>query len=168
MRHITKILLVLFLIFAVMAFSKIYSGLKITARKNSNEKITFACSMSLRIICNRFYRYAVSSKLESPTTMQWCDNMIADSEKDILSCVGRENQDIKYSYAINKNVDKYKFDDLPDDLVLFFESNLGWNGVGDKNDVNYSNHDGGLAGVVTASGEIGHAEKEIVENLRWE
>ncbi len=168
MRHIIKILLVCFMIFAVTVFSNIYFRRIYSGRKIVNEKIADSCSMSLGIICNRFYRYAVSSKLESPTTMQWCDNMIADSEKDILSCVGREKQDIKYSYAINKNVEKYKFNDLPDVLVLFFESNLGWNGVGDKNDVNYSNHDGGLAGVVTASGEIGHAEKEIIENLRWE
>lgn len=124
--------------------------------------------MRLRIICNRFYRHAIASELEFPTTVQWCDKMIADSEKDILICSGRGNADIKCNYAINRNIKKYKFNDLPDDLVLFFESDLGWNGIGYKNDVDYSNHSKKLAGIVMVDGEIIHAPKETVDNLKWD
>ena len=163
MKRIITILLIIVLGFAAIVFCHSYFGRKIISKK-----IADSCNMGLRIICNRFYRYAILSKRDFPTTMQWCDNIIAHSEKDILICAGTENRDIKCSYAINRNVEKYKFKDLPDDLVLFFESNLGWNGIGYKNDVNYRNHSWGLAGIVMADGEVIHAKKEIVKNLRWE
>ena len=164
MRYIVTILLAIVLICAVRAFFDNYVGRKIV-----DKKIADACSMELRIICNRFYRHAVLSKLDSPTTMQWCDNIFADSKKDVLVCPGGAvNRGIKCTFAINRNVEKYKFKDLPDDLVLFFESNLGWNGVGDKNNVNYSNHSGGLAGIVFVDGDIYHMKKEIVEKLNWD
>ena len=75
--------------------------------------------------------------------------------------------DVKCDYAININIEKYKYNDLPDNLVLFFESDLGWNGVGGKNDVNYSNHNG-KAGIITVDGHIFLTQKEVVEGLQWE
>ena len=142
--------------------------LELFNREMIDSKFEDVCDMNLKIICNRFYRHAILSKLESPITTQWCDKMIPHSDRGRLFCHIEKNENSKSSYAINKSIEKYDFNDLPDDLVLFFESDLGWNGVGGKDDVNYDNHRGGLAGIVFVRGTTTHSKKETVDKYRWD
>ena len=75
-----------FLIIIIIAIALSYSYF---GRKAIYHEIEDMCSPKLRFIHNRFYRHAIRSKAEFPDTLQWCDKMIADSEKEVLICFGR-------------------------------------------------------------------------------
>ncbi|HPD48639.1 MAG TPA: hypothetical protein P5279_17820 [Anaerohalosphaeraceae bacterium] len=130
------------------------------------DKMKDACEVEMRRIYSRFIRYAITNKLDLPQTLNWCDTL--DLDEPLCPVDYFAHKEIQCSYAINKNIEKYSFKDLPDSIVLFFESDLGWNGVGDRYNVNYSNHDDVSAGIIFANGSIAHIKKETVENLRWE
>ena len=163
-----KIIITLFLIISIFINLALVFKFVVEPYGKSivRQEISNTCEWHMRAICNGFYRYAVVNKLDSPFIPNWCDELTLERPPICPADYGQE--DIKCSYAINKNIVKYKFEDLPDDIVLFFESDLGWNGVGDKNDVNYNNHDDFTAGIVFADGYITHLNKEAVDKLRWE
>jgi len=70
------------------------------------------------------------------------------------------------SYAYNKNLSGVKLDDLEAAArtVLFFESDLGWNGAGDRDD-GFPARDDYLIGF--ADGHVERVPKEDLDKLNW-
>ena len=105
---------------------------------------------------------------------KWCDLLLNDTNIQVsaFSCPNEDNRKIKSSYALNKYIEGREFSDLPDDIVVIFESDLGWNGVGGKNDVDFNNHDYRLestsAGILQADGSVIYVTKNEIDSLRWE
>lgn len=70
------------------------------------------------------------------------------------------------SYAMNANIPA-DTNDLPGDLVLFFESAPGWNQTGGPDDVVTDRHDKPGANIAFADGTVEFIEAEDIPNLRW-
>lgn len=133
-------------------------------------KLMQHCNNSLRTVCNLYYRTVIITNSSVPIVENWCDSI--DNQctiKIYLKCPGQSsNSNLRSDYAINENVANYTFEDFPDDLVLFFESGLGWNGVGGKDDICYTNHDNDMVGIILVDGYAFHIEKGRIGELRWE
>ena len=70
------------------------------------------------------------------------------------------------SYAMNENIPA-DADELPDNLVLLFESAPGWNKVGDPDDVVTDRHKRPGANIGFAGGHAEFVKPEDIPNLCW-
>ena len=117
------------IILIVVAIYVIASSCKILLKEGNSRIdriIAVECGTHLRFIHKHFYNHMLIAKLESSVISRWSDIVSDASGATALVCVLDANTDVKCSYAINENTVKYKFEELPDNLVLFFESDLGW------------------------------------------
>ena len=72
------------------------------------------------------------------------------------------------SYAMNENIPA-DANELPEDLVLLFESNPGWNQIGGPDDVVTDRHGKNNPGanIAFADGHIKFVNAEDIPHLRW-
>lgn len=70
------------------------------------------------------------------------------------------------SYAMNENVPANTAE-LPDDLVILFESSPGWNQAGGADDVVTDRHEKRGAHIVFADGHVEFVEEEQIPLLKW-
>ena len=70
------------------------------------------------------------------------------------------------SYAMNENIPAGATE-LPDDLVIFFESAPGWNQTGGADDVVTDRHNKPGANIAFANGDVRFVDAEDIPNLRW-
>ena len=70
------------------------------------------------------------------------------------------------NYAMNENIPA-DANDLPDDLVLLFESTPGWNQTGGVDDVVTDRHGKPGANIAFADGRVEFVKPEDIPNLRW-
>ncbi len=147
-----------------------YLVFQIVDYKLVDYKLRQHCNSSLRTVCNLYYRTVIITNSSVPIVENWCDSIDNQHTKKIyFKCPGQSpNSNPRSDYAINENVANYTFEDLPDDLVLFFESDLGWNGVGGKDDVCSMNHNNDMVGIILINGYAFHIEKGRIGELRWE
>ena len=100
-----------------------------------------------------------------PDAAKWSDALLpyVDNEKQVfISSVDPDGS----SYAFNKNLSGMKLDDLPAvaRTVVFFESDLGWNGAGGIDDA-IALEDGFLIGF--ADGHVERVSGEDLDKLNW-
>lgn len=85
------------------------------------------CSTNLQGLGNAMIVYANDYDGQLPPADQWCDLLI--SETDVypgsLICPDSDAVEGESSYAININAAGKKLDELPADMVLLFETELG-------------------------------------------
>lgn len=73
-------------------------------------------------------------------------------------------------YAINKNVDGLRLRDVGNDIILIYESNIGWNNRGEGENIRMRHWKGhSIMYVMFASGQVEFfAEEKIIrEPLKW-
>lgn len=102
-----------------------------------------------------------------PLTGKWCDSLLEDVGDWAFLCP--KAKDAKCSYALNKNVIGLERSQLPEDIVLLFETDDGlWNQVGGKELLSTKNHKGGGCNILFADMRVEFVSKEDFHTLRWE
>jgi prepilin-type processing-associated H-X9-DG protein len=98
----------------------------------------------------------------------WCDLLTSPCyvKAEHLKCPADKTGPC--SYAMNENISA-DAGDLPDDLVLLFESAPGWNQTGGIDDVVTNRHGEKNPGanIAFADGTVEFVKPEDIPNLRW-
>ena len=99
-----------------------------------------------------------------PAATQWSDVIKPYGDPKELICPADKTGPC--SYAMNENIPA-DANDLPDDLVVLFESAPGWNEVGGADDVVTDRHGKPGANIAFADGHVEFVKAEDIPNLRW-
>ena len=122
------------------------------------------CSANVRQIDSACLAYQEKNQMW-PDKENWCDN-IQQYFEDNKYFICYTDKIGPCSYAMNENI-PVDIEELPDDLVLLFESVPGWNTVGGADDVVTDRHGKSGANIVFADGHVEFVEVEEIGNLRW-
>ena len=125
-----------------------------------------ACKSYLRQIAVGAYLYLKENK-ELPPKDTWTDELHKYMVVTFpFRCPGAP-KDVRCSYAINRYLPEYtEPNQLPQDLVLFFEIEGGWNVAGGPELLYFDNHNG-RANVAFTDGRVELITLEQVNTLRW-
>ena len=96
------------------------------------KRIAMVCGTNLSGLGKALHIYAGDYDDQYPTAEKWCDLLIAYIEVSPKQFVCPLSDVIEgeSSYAMNKNVVGKKVSEIPEDVVLLFETNLGKNPAG--------------------------------------
>lgn len=85
------------------------------------------CGMKMEWLRRDLESYAKDHDGRLPASMNWCDELVTEGHTHLgnLCCKMSEAVDGESSYAMNKSAAGMKLSDLPGDVVLLFETNLG-------------------------------------------
>jgi len=140
-KHSSKTGKILFALFIVFFLFTIISPAIHNARKGAFVSI---CMQNMQQLGVAMYLYTDENNGYLPTPERWCDliqeqvgqvQVIGNSFLCPATGVKREK---KCSYAMNPNVEP----NSPPDVILLFESNIGWNQYGGHELLDYERHDG--------------------------
>jgi hypothetical protein len=106
------------------------------------------CVLNIRDIELMLSMYANDNEGYLPDKENWCDLILPykgelEGKNNIFKCPNDPLGPSSYapcSYALNSAVSGRKFEDLPDNMVIVFESQSGWNLSGGKELINFRNH----------------------------
>jgi protein tyrosine phosphatase (PTP) superfamily phosphohydrolase (DUF442 family) len=101
---------------------------------------------------------------------KWCDQLITDCDvgpKSFICSYSNHIEGKESSYAMNINAAGKKRSELPDDLVLLFESKPGWNQVGGPELITLKFHRGKHIYVINVDGYGGFVRPDDIDQLRW-
>lgn len=101
-----------------------------------------------------------------PNKANWCDLIKPYLEGDNYYFKCPEDNIGPCSYAMNENIPD-DANELPDDMVLLFESSPGWNLIGGPDDVVTVRHKRPGASITFADGRVEFVKPEDIPNLRW-
>lgn len=126
-----------------------------------------ACLRNLRGMRLAFPAYR-SQRRAFPEAEDWCDELTRHMYVDHLDLVCPESvSSIGSSYAMNADLSQAGAVDLPFDTVLIFESDLGWNGADEPDDLPAEpRHPDGYA-VLFTDGAVRMVLPDKVDELRW-
>ena len=85
------------------------------------------CTFHLEGLGRKIETFAVKNEGKLPSANNWCDVLVteADSAASYFCCRMSRAKVGESSYALNKNVAGMKLSEIPDDVVLLFETNSG-------------------------------------------
>ena len=114
--------------------------------------------------------YAVDYEDQFPTPESWCDLLIKEQDVSPLSFRCPVDPEGTFSYAMNRNLTGQRIEEVSPDTVLFFEANLGRNGVGGPEDLVLRHNDDGIVGCIIAfvDNTPKFVPEEEIDELRWE
>ena len=125
----------------------------------------YGCQANLEGISIAIKLYAKENQGKLPLRPNWCDVLRDElfvTPKSFI-CPGAKNK--SYSYALNKNV--IGLDKIPDDVVVLFDSKLGWNQVGGPELLAPENHKGKGCNILFGNFEAKFIEKAKFGELKW-
>jgi len=160
-RRLYILLLILFLIlisFLIIPPYKWHSP--IDARQ-------IGCRVYLRDLLLATSLYAENNQ-KYPSPKQWCDIVKSYSDEEYNYFLCPSDKTGPCSYAMNENIPA-DANELPEDLVLLFESAPGWNQTGGVDDVVTDRHGENNPGanIAFADGHVEFIKSEDIPNLRW-
>jgi len=126
------------------------------------------CMDNLRVLGIAMQKYAVDYDNKYPTVDKWCDLLLQHAgitEKKFV-CRGafKKGNQKPCHYAINPNCEP----DSPNDIVLLFETNGGWNQFGGPELLTIENHRGNGCNVLFNNGHVEFIWKEQIGELKWD
>lgn len=126
------------------------------------------CATNVKSLSICFLVYQMDEKTW-PVNESWCDLIkpYTDYEdRNIFLC--RADKTGPCSYAMNENIPA-DANELPDDLVLLFESAPGWNQTGGPDDVITDRHGEKNPGanIAFADGHVEFVKAEDIPTLSW-
>lgn len=85
------------------------------------------CGTNLKGLPTAFAVYAMENDDNLPTAESWCDLLIAHADVSPKSFICPTSDAVVFesSYALNKHVVGMKFSEIPEDIVLLFETETG-------------------------------------------
>ena len=149
--------LVVFVSILITAYSICYIAIpeaKIIKRSADISEIVIALEL-----------YKKSHSGELPVASNWCDLLINDQyvTPNQLTITTKDKEERNYALNINA----LQLSEIPDDIVLIFESGLGWNLVGGK-ELLVGDHYKGGCWVLFGDMSARYIVPEDFDNLRWE
>lgn len=127
------------------------------------------CGTNLRGIGIAMMVYANDNDDRFPTADKWCDLLVVHYYVDVEQFVC-DRSDVKVgesSYAMNKNIVGVKASDIPEDVVLLFESKPGWNQAGGPEILTAENHNGEGCNILFGDRRVRIVETERLGELKW-
>lgn len=130
----------------------------------------FKCSRNFGHIKSALNEYAISNKGDLPDKNHWCDILISFSRgdnkltKDDFHC--SFNKGGSSNYALNEALIGLDYSKLPDNTVILFEIERGWNKIGGVEDSISHDHNGHR--IVFRDGDFRWISDESVNKLNWE
>jgi prepilin-type processing-associated H-X9-DG protein len=121
-------------------------------------------SWTLELLGGELADYAKNHDGQFPETEKWCDALIDSSEIKESDFGYRGSEDKSSDYAINKHAVELGAD-IPDNMVLLFESESGWNQAGG---IELLRKDGrGRVNILFADNHIETVRAKHAPYLRW-
>ena len=123
------------------------------------------CGTNLKNLSTAYLNYQHDNQ-SYPVPEKWCDT-IKQELQEINNCFLCPSDKVgPCSYAMNENIPA-DANDLPDNLVLLFESAPGWNQIGGPDDIVTDRHGKPGANIAFANGDVDFAKPEDIPTLRW-
>jgi hypothetical protein len=162
--HAILSLLVCMTLFLSVSLAVIYSY-----RTSKHNAMEFLCQSRLKELYQALQTYCCQTDGNLPPGESWCDILVTSQMgASSLRCISDNNDSALSSYAMNRYLPE-SIDGIPENLVLFFESDLGWNGVGGPEDIAIDRHVNAEAGcfVLFADGTVSYVIAADIPLLRW-
>jgi len=126
------------------------------------------CGTNMRTLAKAIEAYANEYGDKYPRPDNWCDLLIEHtevSEEDFI-CVPaqREDDTERCHYALNPKAEPSS----PNDVVLLFETNGGWNHVGGPEILTTENHAGEGCNVAFVDTHVEFVKIQDLGKLKWE
>ncbi len=112
--------------------------------------------------------YAEANEGKLPAVEKWCDILLEQANTDELLFMCPVAEDGLCNFALNKYAVEAG-SDLPEDMVVLFESGPGWNQVGGPELFNapHDSRRGNGGNVVFAGGKARFVSEDGLEELNW-
>jgi prepilin-type processing-associated H-X9-DG protein len=137
----------------------------------------FQCMTNLDSIHKSILMYATDFDYKYPPKDKWCDLLIKHTRinKREFICAGSKSKTGQSSYAINENAITLEPSimrgteepNTPPDIVLLFESELGWNQYGGPELLTFKNHGGKGCNILFTDGRSKFIKSEETTKLKW-
>jgi len=125
------------------------------------------CQAGLKTLGISFMLYAEEFDGNLPRVESWCDALGKYIVPESLICRSSNAKEGQSSYAMNKFLDGRKLSELPANLVLLFESKLGWNIAGGPEILTMEHHEGGGCNVLFVDGDVKFLRADEISKLKW-
>ena len=133
-----------------------------------NHALEIICQCNLSVLRSSLRDYQIDNDGLWPINNNWCDlikpSLDEKDDEEYMKCP--KDKIGPCSYAMNENIPD-DATELPDDMVLLFESTPGWNQIGGSDDVITDRHKRPGASITFANGDIEFVKPEDIPNLRW-
>ncbi|MHC4123212.1 MAG: DUF4190 domain-containing protein [Planctomycetota bacterium] len=140
------------------------TGYKVVNQKNEHEyAYRMYCQTNLSGLNKALKLYAKENGHRYPDAEKWCDLLMRSGfvEERQFACKG--NSGHRCSYAINPNCQP----NSPDEVVLLFETDGGWNKFGERELLGISSHKGKGGHILLNNSYAGFVRKENFASLKW-
>jgi endonuclease/exonuclease/phosphatase family metal-dependent hydrolase len=122
----------------------------------------FYCAQRLQQFGVILHMYSSNKTKEYPPAESWCDSLMDYTKsKEFYLCPALEEGNS--SYALNLNCEP----NSPNDVVLLFESQGGWNQYGGSELLNFENHKGKGCNILFNDFSVRFITPEEVAELNW-
>lgn len=127
---------------------------------------TISCVGNVRQLTLAVRIYANDNNERYPSANQWCDGIsVHVPDSNTFQCPMHRGQ--RGSFAFNQKLDGKKESEVDPATVLIFESDLGWNAVGDAGSmIKAARH--GTYTIGFADGHVEQVSASRLSQLRWE
>ncbi|MGD0571572.1 MAG: hypothetical protein ABSB11_00970 [Sedimentisphaerales bacterium] len=125
------------------------------------------CPRNVQCISYRLREYTTKHENTLPNVENWCEKLLGKDWSFCLKCPCANTPEGMSSYALNKNVMGMKLSELPNNIVILFETKAAKNPVGGKELITADNHKGKGGMVLFADMHIAFVRAEDFNNLRW-
>ncbi len=154
-------------VYAIVISALIMLPAGIPLNSAMEEVFLLECERNLQNIGEALREYAKVNDDQLPDPDKWCDQIIEEG-RDIFVCAASDVNSGESSYALNEDVIEMKFSEIPDDMVLVFETTKpGYHQVAGPNTINISNHQNEGCNILFADGHVEFVKKELIPKQKW-
>ncbi|MHC4616538.1 MAG: DUF4190 domain-containing protein [Planctomycetota bacterium] len=139
------------------------------ARRPRSVAIRNVCGTNLKGLQTALSNYAREYDGTYPPADKWCDMLIQYCKVTPEQFVCKHGDTVpgESSYAMNKNVGGRKASELPEDVVVLFETDGGWNQCGGAEMLTTENHNGKGCNILFNDGSVRFLKAEELGGLKW-
>lgn len=150
---------------SIMIF--IFGLMPVASRCTKKLSLRILCATNMHGLGKCITIYAEDHNDVLPDPNHWCDILVEEVgivPKSFI-CRQSEAEEGLSSYALNRNVIGYRFSELPPDIVILFETQPGWNMVGEPGNLACYHERG--CNILFADGYVEYVKAEKIPKLRW-
>ncbi|MHC4293812.1 MAG: hypothetical protein ACYSTX_05900 [Planctomycetota bacterium] len=134
------------------------------SRKTRGVAYRMICGTNLSGIGKAMLIYANDNRGKYPTPSEWCDLLMERADLSIKKLRCKKDQENQSSYAMNPYCDP----NSPNDVVLVFEANIGWNQYGGPELLDLENHDGEGCTILFNDCHVEFVYTKKIDDLKWQ
>ena len=127
------------------------------------------CATNVSALGKAIYMYTSDYDGQYPQADKWCDLLVMNYEVKLecLVCKGSDAKIGESSYALNKNIAGKNSLEIPEDMVILFETNFGKDPLGRDGTLGDRDWYKSLSSLSDRSDFKKHKHSEKVYKLRW-